>query len=116
MDDRDAVWLGLDLSVRGEGVMVLASADGGALDARIGLGGVASAVGALRELVGQAGPRLKGVYAARGPGSYIGVRSALALAIGLAQSRQLPLSLVGSLEVVAHTADPSGGDLMVVVA
>lgn len=116
MDDRNGVWLGLDLSVRGEGVMVLASAAGAALDVRSGLGGVASAVGALRELVGQAGPRLKGVCAARGPGSYVGVRSALALAIGLAQARQLPLRLVGSLAVVADTVDPSGGELLVVVA
>jgi hypothetical protein len=49
---------------------------------------------------------IRSVVAARGPGSYMGIRSALAAALGAAQSLALPIALVGSLEVVAAQCDP----------
>jgi hypothetical protein len=112
--DGDLLQLGLDCSSRGEGVAVLTSPSA-LVELRPGLQGVASVAGAVRELVGLAGPRLSGVVAARGPGSYMGVRSALAAAIGLAQARRIPLGLVGSLLVVAHRVDPRAGQLLVAV-
>lgn len=115
MADGEPLQLGLDLSVRGAGVAVLASSTA-LVEVRSGLQGVASVAGAVHDLVEVAGSRLAGVVAARGPGSYMGVRSALAAAIGLAQARELPLGLVGSLLVVAHRVDPSPGELLVAVA
>ncbi|MGH7640534.1 MAG: hypothetical protein ACREN7_08005 [Candidatus Dormibacteria bacterium] len=53
--------------------------------------------------------RIELVLAVRGPGSYIGVRSGLAAALGVAQGRGCPLALIGALELVAHTAEPDGG-------
>ncbi len=114
MADAAPIQLGLDLSLRGEGVAVLASS-GAVLELRSGLYGVASVAAAVGDLVEVAGTRLTGVVAARGPGSYIGVRSALSAAIGLAQARRLPLGLVGSLEVVAHRVDPFAGQLLMAV-
>jgi len=50
--------------------------------------------------------RLGAVVAISGPGSYMGVRAGLAVALGTAQSLALPLALVGSLEVIVAQADP----------
>ncbi len=49
---------------------------------------------------------IQSVVAVRGPGSFMGVRSALAAALGAAQSLAIPVTLVGSLEVVAAHCDP----------
>ncbi len=114
MAEASPVQLGLDLSVRGEGMALLVrGAD--VVELRAGLHQVASVAAAVRDLADAAGSQLAGVVVARGPGSYIGVRSALAAAIGLAQARRLPLGLVGSLAVVAHRVDPGPGRLVVAV-
>lgn len=52
------------------------------------------------------------VLCSRGPGSYIGVRSALAAALGVARGLRLPLGLLGSLELVVATVDPPGGSVL----
>jgi tRNA threonylcarbamoyl adenosine modification protein YeaZ len=59
-------------------------------------------------LVKQAGGRpedLDAVAAARGPGSFTGLRVGLSLASGLAYARHIPLHLVDSLPILARRAD-----------
>jgi tRNA threonylcarbamoyladenosine biosynthesis protein TsaB len=48
---------------------------------------------------------LEAVAAARGPGSFTGLRVGLSLAAGLAYARHIPLHLVDSLPIVARRAD-----------
>ena len=72
-------------------------------------------VTAVRDALDHHRNRIGSVVAARGPGSFIGVRSALAAAVGAAQALHCPLKLLGSLEVVAAQADP-GREAAVVVA
>jgi tRNA threonylcarbamoyl adenosine modification protein YeaZ len=62
----------------------------------------------LEALVKQAGGRpgdLDAVAAARGPGSFTGLRVGLSLAAGLAYARHIPLYLVDSLPILARRAD-----------
>ena len=66
----------------------------------------------LEALVMQAGGRpddLDAVAAARGPGSFTGLRVGLSLAAGLAYARHIPLHLVDSLPILARraTGDPA---------
>ena len=66
----------------------------------------------LEALVERAGGRpddLDAVAAARGPGSFTGLRVGLALAAGLAYARHIPLYLVDSLPILARRAkgDPA---------
>jgi len=61
----------------------------------------------LDALVKRAGGRpddLDGVAAARGPGSFTGLRVGLSLAAGLAYARHIPLHLVDSLPILARRA------------
>jgi tRNA threonylcarbamoyl adenosine modification protein YeaZ len=53
---------------------------------------------------------LDGVAAARGPGSFTGLRIGLSLAAGLAYARHIPLHLLDSLPILARRAagDPAG--------
>ncbi|HXN02128.1 MAG TPA: tRNA (adenosine(37)-N6)-threonylcarbamoyltransferase complex dimerization subunit type 1 TsaB [Candidatus Dormibacteraeota bacterium] len=62
----------------------------------------------LEALVERAGGRpddLDAVVAARGPGSFTGLRVGLALAAGLAYARHVPLYLVDSLPILARRAN-----------
>jgi tRNA threonylcarbamoyladenosine biosynthesis protein TsaB len=62
----------------------------------------------LEALVKQAGggpDDLEAVAAARGPGSFTGLRVGLSLAAGLAYARHIPLHLVDSLPILARRAD-----------
>jgi tRNA threonylcarbamoyl adenosine modification protein YeaZ len=62
----------------------------------------------LEALVKQAGGRpgdLDAVAAARGPGSFTGLRVGLSLAAGLAYARHIPLHLIDSLPILARRAD-----------
>ena len=66
----------------------------------------------LDALVRRAGGRpdeLEAVAAARGPGSFTGLRVGLSLAAGLAYARHVPLHLIDSLPIAAHRAvgDPA---------
>jgi tRNA threonylcarbamoyl adenosine modification protein YeaZ len=66
----------------------------------------------LEALVMKAGGRpddLDAVAAARGPGSFTGLRVGLSLAAGLAYARHIPLHLVDSLPILARraTGDPA---------
>ena len=61
----------------------------------------------LDALVRRAGGRrddLDGVAAARGPGSFTGLRVGLSLAAGLAYARHMPLHLIDSLAILARRA------------
>jgi tRNA threonylcarbamoyl adenosine modification protein YeaZ len=66
----------------------------------------------LEALVMKAGGRpddLDAVAAARGPGSFTGLRVGLSLAAGLAYARHIPLHLIDSLPILARraTGDPA---------
>ena len=102
----------LDTSVRGAGLVVLS--DGGAV---VGFRAVAGGAGSLHEsladLLQAALDPVSSVLVARGPGSYIGVRSGLAAGLGFAQGRGIPIHLVGSLRVVAETVDPMDARVLV---
>src|SRR3981081_1878269 len=56
---------------------------------------------------------LEAVVAARGPGSFTGLRVGLSLAAGLAYARHIPLYLVDSLPILTRRAegDPATGAL-----
>jgi len=65
-------------------------------------------LGRLEALVLKAGGRpddLDAVAAARGPGSFTGLRVGLSLAAGLAYARHIPLHLVDSLPILARRVD-----------
>src|SRR5919109_3524402 len=65
----------------------------------------------LDRLVARAGGsrEIEAVAAARGPGSFTGLRVGLSLAAGIAYARQVPLHLIDSLMVLARRAsgDPA---------
>jgi len=108
--------LAIDLSTRGDGLALVADQSGTLLASCERLAGLAGLVGAMRSLLAAPGPPVSRVVAARGPGSYMGVRSALATAVGMAQARGLPLGLVGSLVVQANRVPVEAESLLVVVA
>ena len=113
---EEALILAVDSSARADGRLVLAGLSGQVVASRAQLTGITGLVAAVGDLVEVAGGRLSRVVVARGPGSYIGVRSGMALALGVAQGRGLPIHQVGSLEVVAAAVRPVPGDLLVLVA
>ncbi len=85
---------------RAEGVL-LAEQELGAREASAGL------VNAIQSVLGQAGfglDDLAGIGVVNGPGSFTGVRVALALAKGLCEAAQLPMAAVSRLEVLAESA------------
>ncbi len=102
----------LDTSVRGAGLVVI-SEGGAVMGHRAVTGGVGSVHESLRDLLKVVPSPVTAVLVARGPGSYIGVRSGLAAGLGFAQGRGLPIHLVGSLQVVAETVDPVGARALV---
>jgi tRNA threonylcarbamoyl adenosine modification protein YeaZ len=108
--------LAVDSSVRADGLVVLADSSGRVVASRPKLADVTGLLGAIRELLDQPEARIAKVLVARGPGSYIGVRTGLAAALGVAQGRGLPVSVVGTLEVVAARIDPEPGQLLVLAA
>ncbi len=102
----------LDTSVRGAG-LVLLSEGGAVLESRSVTGGAGSVQESLRDLLEAVPAPVSSVLVARGPGSYLGVRSGLAWGLGFCQGRGVPIHLVGSLRVVAETVDPAGGQALV---
>jgi tRNA threonylcarbamoyladenosine biosynthesis protein TsaB len=54
------------------------------------------------ERIGSTPGDLTAVAAARGPGSFTGLRVGLAVAQGLALARQIPMYGIGSLALLAH--------------
>lgn len=115
MADTELV-LAVDSSTRGDGLVVLADSIGKVVSSRSGLVDITGLLGGIRELLDPPGARIGKVLVARGPGSYIGVRTGLAAALGVAQGRRLPVSVVGTLEVVAARIDPKPGQLLVLAA
>jgi tRNA A37 threonylcarbamoyladenosine modification protein TsaB len=98
--------LAIDGSIREHPLVLLVGADGALLEQAepdpppVGLlAAVEAALQVHRD-------HLSALVAVRGPGSYMGVRTGMASALGVAQALSLPLSLVGSLEVVAAQAEP----------
>src|SRR2546428_11502678 len=84
-----------------DGHRLLGAGDG------VGGGDDARVLARLDALVKRAGGRpddLDGVAAARGPGSFTGLRVGLSLAAGLAYARHVPLHLVDSLLILARRA------------
>jgi tRNA threonylcarbamoyladenosine biosynthesis protein TsaB len=93
--------LGIDTSVRGTTVVVLAGADGDVREHVLSGALLQGLDGLLRELDLTG---LEAVVVATGPGTYTGLRAGMAVALGIAHSRGLPLHGVPSLEVVAQGA------------
>jgi tRNA A37 threonylcarbamoyladenosine modification protein TsaB len=102
----------VDTSVRGAG-LVLLSERGTVLGLREVAGGAGSLQESLRALLAAVAAPVSSVLVARGPGSYIGVRSGLAAGLGFAQGSDRPIHLVGSLRVVAETVDPEEARVLV---
>lgn len=101
----------LDTSVRGAAVVALTWRSE-VVESRRTDGSAPTLQPALAELIRRAGDRLCRVACARGPGSYMGVRSGLAAAVAVAQGRRVPLDLLGSLEIVAARSNPVGSPLL----
>ena len=105
--------LAVDSSARADARLALLDRSGQLVEARVELTGIVALVTAVAQLVETAAGRLSQVVVARGPGSYIGVRAGMSMALGVAQGRGLPLHQVGSLEVMAATLDPQDCELLV---
>lgn len=101
----------LDTSVRGAAVVALTRRSE-VLESRKTDGSAPTLQPALAALVRRAGDQLLSVACARGPGSYMGVRSGLAAAVAVAQGRRVRLDLLGSLEIVAARLDPAGSPVL----
>ncbi len=95
--------LAIDTSLRRRVVVAIAGRDGVAADSVcLDDVAVAPALGtALQRLLSD---ELDAVVVATGPGSYTGVRTGMAAALGVAHARGLPLYGIGSLDIVAHGA------------
>src|SRR5438094_4596193 len=66
---------------------------------------VLARIDALVKRVGGRPDDIDGVAAARGPGSFTGLRVGLSLAAGLAYARHVPLYLIDSLPIAARRAN-----------
>lgn len=98
--------LAVDGSQRDAPLVVLVDSGGELADSPALEPGVTSVIAAVRDALEVYRHRLAAVVAVSGPGSYMGVRAGLAAALGAAQALALPLSLVGSLEIIAAQTDP----------
>lgn len=98
--------LAIDTSARERTVCVRATRDGELIRAVVNTG-VPLDAALPRALAGMLDAEVESVVVAIGPGSYTGLRSGMAAALGVAHALGLSLHGVGSLEVIAaaHTAD-----------
>jgi tRNA threonylcarbamoyladenosine biosynthesis protein TsaB len=110
--------LAVDTSARGRSVAVITTSEGVLVAHRTTRALVSGAlIGPVAALLAEHGHELSAVVVAVGPGSYTGVRSGMAAALGVAQAGGIPLHGVGSLEVVAYgSADSIAGGVAVSAA
>jgi hypothetical protein len=107
--------LAVDGSQREEPVVVVVDSDGDLVFEPELVPGPTAILAAANEALDLYRDRLSAVVAVSGPGSYMGVRAGLAVALGVAQSLAVSLALVGSLEVIAAQADPGAEVALAVV-
>jgi tRNA threonylcarbamoyladenosine biosynthesis protein TsaB len=105
--------LAVDGSQRDAALVVVVDSGGGLAESPALETAATSVVAAVRDALELYRHRLTAVLAVSGPGSYMGVRAGLAAALGAAHALALPLSLVGSLEVIAARADPGENAVLV---
>jgi tRNA threonylcarbamoyl adenosine modification protein YeaZ len=101
------VIVAIDTSARGRLIAIAVNDDGSVAERLV------TSTGVLPELP-QALARLMGdgvsaIVVARGPGSYTGLRAGMAVAVGVAQARSLPLHTIESLAVAAGAAPETAG-------
>ena len=107
--------LGIDTSIRGQCVTLIAHADGTVVDRRTERTTALSRTLALhlRDLL-KTGEEVAGVVVVTGPGSYTGVRAGMAAALGVAHSKGVSLFGITSFEAVAAGV-PGDGRVAVLV-
>lgn len=112
---RSPGWLlAVDTALREAGLLVAVAPDGEVLDGTEMAGGDRELAVRLAQLFLRHRGRLVAVVAGRGPGSYTGLRSGVAAALGAAQARGCPLRTCPSLQVTAATVEPGGFPLLAI--